>query len=290
MYTQSTIKLNIQSKEEKIFNALCLGISDYFAKTGNKEAVLGLSGGIDSALTAAIAVNAIGSKNVHGVLMPSKFSSKHSIKDAIALAKNLEMDYEIIPIQNSVDSIISSLSKSFNGKKVDKTEENIQSRIRGNILMSLANKFNWLLLTTGNKTELALGYCTIYGDMNGSLGVISDLNKLDVYKVAKWYNKTFEKKIPLNSILKPPSAELSKNQIDPYDYEIISPIVDLIIEDKFTLEEIKKNNTNYDNIDSLYYKIRNNEFKRYQSAPTLKINDKSFGVGRRYPIVNNFGG
>ena len=156
--------------------------------------------------------------------------------------------------------------------------------------MSLANKFNWLLLTTGNKTELALGYCTIYGDMNGSLGVISDLNKIEVYQVAKWYNKTFEKKIPLNSILKPPSAELSKNQIDPYDYEIISPIVDLIIEDKFTLEEIKRISTNYDNIDSLYHKIRNNEFKRYQSAPTLKINDKSFGVGRRYPIVNNFGG
>ena len=290
IYTQSTIKLNIQSKEEKIFNALCLGISDYFSKTGNKDAVLGLSGGIDSALTAAIAVNAIGSENVHGVLMPSKFSSKHSIEDAIALAKNLDMHYEVIPIQNSVDSIIKSLSKSFNGKKVDKTEENIQSRIRGNILMSLANKFDWLLLTTGNKTELALGYCTIYGDMNGSLGVISDLNKLDVYQVAKWYNKNFEKKIPLNSILKPPSAELSKNQIDPYDYEIISPIVDLIIEDKFTLEEIKRISTNYDNIDSLYYKIRNNEFKRYQSAPTLKINDKSFGVGRRYPIVNNFRG
>ena len=141
-------------------------------------------------------------ENVHGVLMPSKFSSKHSIEDAIALAKNLDMHYEIIPIQNSVDSIIKSLSKSFNGKKVDKTEENIQSRIRGNILMSLANKFNWLLLTTGNKTELALGYCTIYGDMNGSLGVISDLNKLDVYQVAKWYNKNFEKKNTLKFHIK----------------------------------------------------------------------------------------
>ena len=286
----NSIKLKIQKREEKIFNALCLGVSDYFYKTGNSESVLGLSGGIDSALTAAIACEALGSKNVHGILMPSKFSSEHSIKDAKLLAENLGMDYRNISIQNSVDTMLKSLKNEFLGLKEDTTEENIQSRIRGSILMALSNKFNWILLTTGNKTELALGYCTIYGDMNGGLGVISDLNKLDVYKLAKWYNKNKNKKIPQNSINKSPSAELSYNQIDPFDYNIISPLVDNIIENKKLIKDLVSDNLDIEFIQKIYQKINNNEFKRYQSAPGLKISNKAFGIGRRFPIVNNYKG
>ena len=286
----NSINLKIQKREEQIFNALSLGVSDYFYKTGYKEAVLGLSGGIDSALTAAIVTNALGARNVHGILLPSKFSSKNSIIDAEALANNLNINYKNISIQKSVDVLLDSLSNEFLGLNKDITEENIQSRIRGNILMAFSNKFGWLLLTTGNKTELALGYCTIYGDMNGGLGVISDISKLDVYNLSKWYNQNNEKKIPQNSINKPPSAELSYNQIDPFDYSVISPLVDNIIENKTSLDKLITKNIDRKLINSLYEKIKNNEFKRYQSAPGLKISLKAFGIGRRFPIVNNFKG
>jgi NAD+ synthase (glutamine-hydrolysing) len=277
-----------QKREKKIFNALCLGVSDYFSKTGYKEAVLGLSGGIDSALTAVIAVEALGSNNVHGVLLPSKYSSDHSLKDAECLASNLKIDYRTISIQKSVDVLLNSLNKEFLGKEKDTTEENIQSRVRGNILMALSNKFGWLLLTTGNKTEIALGYCTLYGDMNGGLAVISDVNKLDVYALSRWYNKLRNNIIPVNSIEKIPSAELSYNQVDPFDYKIISPLVDSIIENKIILEELVTEKVNLKLLKSIYKKIKINEFKRYQSAVGLKISDKAFGIGRRFPIVNNF--
>ena len=277
-----------QKKEKKIFNALCLGVSDYFSKTGHKEAVIGLSGGIDSALTAAIAVEALGKNNVHGVLLPSKFSSDHSLKDAKCLALNLKIDYRIIPIQKSVDVILNSLQEDFLGKENDITEENIQSRVRGNILMALSNKFGWLLLTTGNKTEIALGYCTLYGDMNGGLAVISDLNKLEVYDLSKWYNKLNNNRIPVNSINKMPSAELSYNQVDPFDYKIISPLVDILIENKIKLEHLVTEKVDLKLLKSLYKRIKINEFKRYQSTLGLKISEKAFGVGRRFPIVNNF--
>ena len=280
--------LKLQKKEETIFNALCLGVSDYFLKTGHKEAVLGLSGGIDSALTASIAVEALGINNVHGVLLPSKFSSDHSLKDAESLASNLKIDYRIIPIQKSVDVLLNTLKKDFSRQKKDTTEENIQSRVRGNILMALSNKFGWLLLTTGNKTEMALGYCTLYGDMNGGLAVISDLNKLEVYDISKWYNKINNNKIPINSINKLPSAELSYNQIDPFDYEVISPLVDRIIENKIRLEELVTEKVDLKLLKLLYKRIKMNEFKRYQSTVGLKISEKAFGVGRRFPIVNNY--
>jgi NAD+ synthetase len=203
---------------------LCLGIKDYFSKTANTEAVVGLSGGIDSAIVATLACHALGSENVHGVSMPSKYSSQHSKDDAKQLAINLEIDYMSIPIHETVNAIESALQPKFQETKKNTAEENIQARARGNILMALSNKFGWLVLSTGNKTELALGYCTLYGDMSGGLSVISDVNKSDIYALASWINDNISDVIPQNTIAKPPSAELAPNQVDPFDYDLISPI------------------------------------------------------------------
>ncbi len=203
---------------------MCLGIKDYFSKTANTEAVVGLSGGIDSAIVATLACHALGSENVHGVSMPSKYSSQHSKDDAKQLAINLEIDYMSIPIHETVNAIESALQPKFQETKKNTAEENIQARARGNILMALSNKFGWLVLSTGNKTELALGYCTLYGDMSGGLSVISDVNKSDIYALASWINDNISDVIPQNTIAKPPSAELAPNQVDPFDYDLISPI------------------------------------------------------------------
>jgi len=277
-------------REEEIFNALCLGVKDYFFKTGHEKTVLGLSGGIDSALVASIAVNALGKNNVCGISLPSKFSSKHSLNDAQELATNLGIKYQVIRIHSIIKSFKSTLEPSFKNESSNVAEENIQSRVRGDLLMALANKFGWLVLSTGNKTELALGYCTLYGDMIGALSVIADLSKNDVYALSKWINKYKQNCIPSNSILKPPSAELSPNQVDPFDYSIISPLVDDIIEKRKPLSVLINEGYDEELVYDIYKKIKFNEYKRRQAPPGLRVSSKAFGVGRRLPIVNNFNG
>ena len=283
------VKILEPPEEEQIFNALSLAVKDYFQKTGHTQAVIGLSGGIDSALTAAIAQNALGRKNVLGISMPSIFSSDHSISDAQALVENLGIQFEIIPIKEINEQMLDGLSPVFNGSEVGLAEENLQARIRGNILMAAANKRGALLLNTGNKTETALGYCTMYGDMAGALAVISDLNKTQVYAVARWINAYYNQEIiPENTLTKPPSAELKPDQVDPFDYDIVSPLVDILINEPHRSDELEIEGYSPELIKELMQKIRLAEFKRRQAAPGIRISPKAFGVGRRYPIVNKF--
>ena len=273
----------------EIYNALVLGVRDYFHKTFHSEAVVGLSGGIDSSLVACIATDALGVDKVHGVSLPSIISSDHSKSDAKNLASNLNIDFRSISIGSIVGEYEDTLKNEFRGTKKNVAEENIQARIRGDILMALSNKYNWLVLSTGNKTEMALGYCTLYGDMSGGLSVISDLSKDDVYALAYKINSIAGyDRIPENCINKLPSAELSEGQFDPFDYKIVSPLVDRIIEDcesPFTLIE-----DGYDAqlVYDIYNRIKINEYKRRQAAPGLRISCKAFGVGRRVPIVNHY--
>ena len=276
-------------REEKIYQALVLGVRDYFAKTGHKQAVLGLSGGIDSSLTACIAVDALGCENVYGVSMPSKYSSDHSKNDARIIAENLGIDYRVIPIETTATAFDSALTQSFEYTNPGVAEENIQARIRGALLMALSNKFNWLVLSTGNKTELAMGYCTLYGDMNGGLAVISDLSKTDVYAISRWVNeKAKTERIPVNSIEKPPSAELRPDQVDPFDYNVVSPLVTALIEDQKSPSELIAEGIDEELVKDISRRIRINEYKRRQAAPGLRVTSKAFGMGRRVPIVNQF--
>ena len=283
------MNLKVVQREEKIYNALVLGVKDYFKKTNHSEAVIGLSGGIDSSLTASIAVDALSKENVHGVSMPSKFSSQHSKDDAKLLSENLGVDYRTISIESIVSSFEQSLKASYNGSESGVAEENIQARARGSIIMALSNKFNWLVLSTGNKTELAMGYCTLYGDMNGGLAVISDLSKTDVYALSKWVNKNagFER-IPLSSIEKPPSAELRPEQVDPFDYDVVSPLVSSLIDDEKSPSELIKEGADPELVKDISNRIRINEYKRRQAAPGLKVTSKAFGMGRRVPIINQY--
>ena len=276
-------------EEQQIFDALTLGVRDYFRKTNFSKAVVGLSGGIDSSLTAAIASQALGPDNVIGISLPSKFSSKHSIDDAKELAENLGIHYDLI----SIDSLFSEFKiqlQDFNPLDEHGTvEENLQARIRGNLLMALSNKSGALLLNTGNKTEIALGYCTMYGDMCGAIGVISDLNKEQVYSVSKWINKTFESNlIPKNVIDKKPSAELSPNQYDPFDYSIVSPLVDEIVNNQMNRKQLI--GLGYDSkiVDDILNLVNKSEYKRKQSCPGIRVSPKAFGSGRRFPIANGF--
>jgi len=286
---QDSIELNVLQREEKIYNALVLGVKDYFIKTGHSEAVLGLSGGIDSSLTACIAVDALGSDNVHGVSMPSKYSSEHSKDDAKELAQNLGIDYQVVSIESIVNSFEYSLKASYNGTQPGVAEENIQSRARGSIIMALSNKFNWLVLSTGNKTELAMGYCTLYGDMNGGLSVISDLSKTDVYALSRWVNESSgTERIPLNSIDKPPSAELKPNQVDPFDYDVVSPLVAALVDNQKSPSQLIKEGADPELVEDISKRIRINEYKRRQAAPGLRVTSKAFGMGRRVPIVNKY--
>ena len=283
------IQLKISEREQKIYNALVLGVRDYFRKTGYKKAVLGLSGGIDSSLTGCIAVDALGPNNVHGVSMPSRYSSDHSREDAKTLAKNLGIDYRTISIESIIGEFDESLEESFNGSETGVAEENIQARVRGSLLMALSNKFNWLVLSTGNKTELAMGYCTLYGDMNGGLSVISDLSKTDVYALSHWVNEEAgSERIPVSSIEKPPSAELRPDQVDPFDYDVVSPLVSALIEDEKSPTELIAEGADPELIKDISRRIRINEYKRRQAAPGLRVTSKAFGIGRRVPIVNLF--
>jgi NAD+ synthetase len=270
------------------YAALVLGTRDYVRKCGFSKVVIGLSGGIDSALTAAIAVDALGKENVTGIAMPSQYSSEHSIKDARELACKLGIRFEVMPIGAIFDEYRKSLSPMFSGLPENVAEENIQSRIRGNILMAFSNKFGELVLTTGNKSEVAVGYCTLYGDMVGGLGVISDVPKTMVYDLSRYVN-SLKPVIPQSTMDKPPSAELRPGQKDSDSlppYEILDNILEDYVEDYRTAEEIAANH-GYDEqvVRDVIRMIERSEYKRQQAAPGLKITPKAFGVGRRFPIA-----
>ncbi len=282
-------ELPVVPKEEQIFKGLVLGVHDYFHKTGHRKAVLGLSGGIDSAVTAAIAVEALGPENVLGIAMPSKYSSDHSVSDAEALAHNLGMKYINVPIEQVFDGFQATFDDVLGTPLEGLPEENLQARIRGNILMSFSNRDGSLLLTTGNKTEIALGYCTLYGDMSGGLAVISDIGKRMVYALAHYYNGIKgEEVIPANTITKVPSAELRENQVDPFDYEVVAPLVNSIIEEQSDVDTLIAKGWERELVEELLHMVRLNEYKRQQMPPGIRVTSKAFGIGRRMPIVNHF--
>ncbi|HLK07836.1 MAG TPA: NAD+ synthase [Candidatus Angelobacter sp.] len=270
------------------YAALALGTRDYVRKCGFSKVVIGLSGGIDSALTAAIAVDALGKENVTGIAMPSQYSSEHSIKDARELACKLGIRFEVIAIGDIFDGYRKALAQLFAGKPEDVAEENLQSRIRGNILMAFSNKFGALVLTTGNKSEVGVGYCTLYGDMVGGLGVISDVPKTMVYELSRYVN-SLKPVIPQSTIDKPPSAELRPGQMDSDTlppYEVLDNILEDYVEDYRTAEQIAADR-GYDVrvVRDVIRMIERSEYKRQQAAPGLKITPKAFGLGRRFPIA-----
>ena len=277
-------------REAQIFSALSLGIRDYVGKCGFKFVIVGLSGGIDSALVAVLAADALGAENVLGVAMPARYSSTGSLDDAAALAKNLGIRYEILPIEPPFLAVEKQLEKVFAGTKPNEAEENIQSRLRGVTLMALSNKFGALVLTTGNKSEMAVGYCTLYGDMNGALAPIADVLKTDIYKIACWVNR--EKIIiPENSITKPPSAELRPNQTDQDslpEYETLDAILELYVVKNLSHAEIVARGFDPATVNDVVNKINFSEYKRRQAAPGLKISSRAFGMGRRIPIAQRF--
>ena len=275
-----------------LYNALVLGVRDYVTKCGFSSVCLGLSGGIDSALTAVIAAEALGPENVRGLTMPSPYSSRGSVDDSFALAKNLGIRCDEVPIKNAFEAIKATMQPVFEGKPEDVTEENMQARLRGLLLMALSNKENHLLLTTGNKSELAVGYCTIYGDMCGGLAVISDLPKCRVYEVSRWINREREI-IPWNTIDKPPSAELRPDQKDQDTlppYEILDAILELYVENQLSADEIISRGYEEATVRWVQRRVDLNEWKRHQAAPGLRVTSKAFGIGRRMPIVQRFVG
>ena len=285
-----TSNIQFPSREQLLFSALSLGVRDYVRKCGFKSVIVGLSGGIDSALVAAIAADALGAENVLGVAMPARYSSSGSLTDAERLAKNLGLRYEVLPIEPVFKSVETQLKKVFAGTKPNEAEENIQSRLRGVTLMALSNKFGALVLTTGNKSEMAVGYCTLYGDMNGALGPIADVLKTDVYKISRWVNREREI-IPADSITKPPSAELRPNQTDQDSlppYEILDAILDLYVVKNLGKAEIIAHGFAAAVVNDVVNKINFSEYKRRQAAPGLKVSSRAFGMGRRIPVAQKF--
>lgn len=278
------------SDEENIYHALVLGLHDYFYKCGFKSAVLGLSGGIDSAVTACLASEALGHDQVHGISLPSQFSSQGSLDDARELAENLGIRYDVTPIRPAFEAVKEQLDPIFAGRPEDTTEENLQARLRGVILMGVSNKFGSLLLTTGNKSELAVGYCTLYGDMCGGLAVICDVPKTMIYRLAKWINREREI-IPISSITKPPSAELRPNQTDQDSlppYEVLDAILEQYVVQCRPVSDIIKSGFDEKTVKRVVKLIDTSEYKRRQAAPGLKVTTKAFGVGRRIPIAQRY--
>lgn len=283
-------KLEADSHIPLIHDSLILGIKDYFAKMGFKTATLGLSGGIDSAVTLALVERALGNENVQVLLMPSKYSSDHSINDAVAMAETLHVKHNTLAIQHVVDSFDNIMSGVFEGKKPDVTEENIQARVRGTMLMALSNKFGHILLNTSNKSEAAVGYSTMYGDMNGGLSVLGDVYKTDVFKLAWYINKDAEI-IPENSITKPPSAELRPDQKDSDslpDYDLLDGILFQYIEQKQSASEIIAQGFDAETVAKVLRLVNMNEYKRFQTPPILRVSSKAFGFGRKMPLVAKF--
>ncbi|GHC65899.1 NAD+ synthase [Roseibacillus persicicus] len=281
------------NENAQLYEALVLGLRDYATKCGFREACLGLSGGIDSAMVAALAADALGSENVRGLTMPSRFSSEGSISDSMALARNLGIRCEEVPIGEVFEAAKGALKPVFDGAEEDVTEENMQARVRGLFLMSLSNKTGGMLLTTGNKSELAVGYCTMYGDMCGGLAVISDLPKTRVYELARWMNREREV-IPWSTIEKPPSAELAPDQKDQDTlppYEVLDGILELYVEQHMSASDIIEHHEFEESIVRwVQRRVDLNEWKRHQAAPGLRVTSKAFGIGRRMPIVQNFQG
>jgi NAD+ synthase (glutamine-hydrolysing) len=277
-----------EDRVEKTWQALVLGTRDYLRKCGFKKAIVGLSGGIDSALVAGIAVEALGAENVQGVGMPSEFSSTGSVTDAEKLARNLGIAFSTVPIRGVYDEFSKSLEPFFQGTSFGLAEENLQPRIRGSLLMALSNKTGALVLTTGNKSEMACGYCTLYGDMVGALAVIGDVYKTEVYELSRWVNREREV-IPEDTLTKPPSAELRPGQKDtdslpPYD--VLDPIVRAYLEDYSSAEEIvRSQGVELELVRKVIRLVELSEYKRQQAAPVLKVSRKSFGMGRRFPIA-----
>jgi NAD+ synthase (glutamine-hydrolysing) len=285
--TSGTIAEDDFTPEAEIWNALVLGVRDYARKTGFRKVLLGLSGGVDSALTAAIAADAMGPDNVTGVMMPSVYSSEGSVGDSEELAKNLGIRTVTLPISGIMQTYDQVLAEPFRDLPADVTEENIQSRIRGNLLMALSNKFGGLLLTTGNKSEMSVGYCTLYGDMNGGLAVIADLPKMMVYRVCRWRNRR-SPDIPERILTKAPSAELRPNQTDQDSlppYELLDQILELHVEQSKSAEEIIAQGFDEQTVRRVLRLVRFAEFKRKQAAPVLKVTSRAFGTGWRMPIV-----
>jgi len=280
-----------ESEVEEIYQALCVGVRDYVHKCGFQKVLVGLSGGIDSSLVAAIAADALGAENVLGVGMPGPFSSPGSIHDAEALAKNLGIVFRLVPITGVFEGYLEMLKPVFEGRERDVAEENIQARIRGNVLMAISNKFGSLLLTTGNKSELGVGYCTLYGDMAGGLAVIADVPKTTVYKLARYANRSGER-IPEACLTKPPSAELRANQTDQDtlpSYEVLDAILKSYIEDNLSAEEIAHaHHLDMKLVRETIHRVNAAEYKRQQAPPTLKVTGKAFGMGRRIPIAQKF--
>jgi NAD+ synthase (glutamine-hydrolysing) len=277
---------------EEVWSALCLGVSDYVAKNGFSEVTLGLSGGVDSALVATIAADALGPGRVHAVLMPSRFSSGHSLSDARRLAENLGADHRTIPIEPAHDAFLDMLAPSFGELPPDLTEENLQSRIRGVVLMALSNKFGWLVLTTGNKSETAVGYSTLYGDTAGGLAVIKDVPKLLVYELCRWRNeRAGHDLIPGEILEKAPSAELRPDQRDDQSlppYEVLDPLIEAYVDGDLTVAELVEQGGDPVLVQRIARLVDVAEYKRRQSPPGLRISEKAFGRDRRLPISNAY--
>jgi len=280
------------SRMEEIYRALCLGVSDYVRKNDFKKVVLGLSGGIDSSLVAAIATDALGKENVVGVAMPSPYTSGESQEDAERLASNLDIKFTSIPIADAFKAYEKMLASEFQGLSPDVTEENLQARIRANIVMALSNKFGWLVLTTGNKSESSVGYCTLYGDMAGGFGVIKDVPKTVVYELAKYRNSIEGKEvIPGRVLIKPPSAELRPDQKDIDSlppYSILDPILQAYVEEDKGIEEIVDMGFEENIVKDIIRLVDRNEYKRRQSPPGIKITPRALGKDRRLPISNRY--
>ncbi|MBN1276486.1 MAG: NAD+ synthase [Deltaproteobacteria bacterium] len=284
--------VGIFSRAEEIYSALVLGVSDYVKKNGFQKVVIGFSGGIDSSLVAAIAVDALGSRNVTGIAMPSAYTSKESQEDAEVLASNLDIRLITIPIAEAVENYEKMLASAFKGFSKDVTEENLQARIRGNIIMALSNKFGWLVLTTGNKSETSVGYCTLYGDMAGGFGVIKDVPKTLVYELCEFRNNREGKEIiPQRVLIKAPSAELRPDQKDTDSlppYSVLDPILKAYVEDNKSIEEIVKMGFDQKTVREITNMVDANEYKRRQSPPGIKITSRALGKDRRLPISNRY--
>jgi NAD+ synthase (glutamine-hydrolysing) len=281
---------NLKDDTQKIHDALILGIRDYFRKSGFKKATLGLSGGIDSAVTLALAVEALGAENVRVLLMPSKYSSDHSITDAIVLAENLGVRFDVVSIESICHQFDRALLPVFAGLGSDITEENIQARARGVLMMALSNKLGHILLNTSNKSEAAVGYGTLYGDMCGGISVLGDVYKTRVYALARYINREKEI-IPNNSIIKPPSAELRPDQKDSDslpEYEVLDPILEMYIEEQLSAHEIVEAGNDPVLVARVIQMVNRNEYKRFQTPPILRVSSKAFGMGRRMPIVGKY--
>ncbi|MEO0705819.1 MAG: NAD+ synthase [Cyanobacteria bacterium J06649_5] len=288
--TLGKVKPMPEAADAEIWAALVLGVKDYARKCGFKKAVIGLSGGVDSAIVSAIAAEALGPKNVLGILMPSPYSSGHSISDAEALAKNIGIQtktLEIAPLMSGYDTV---LEEPFAGTQEGVAEENLQSRIRGNLLMAISNKFGHLLLSTGNKSEMAVGYCTLYGDMNGGLAVIADVPKTRVYSICRWLNRNGEV-IPSNIITKPPSAELKPDQVDQDslpDYDTLDDILERLVQKQQSADDIVAAGHEAPVVEKVIRLVTRAEFKRRQAPPVLKVTDRAFGMGWRMPIASRW--